>query len=71
MNAMTNSILVEYHGRELRVSADLLDRLDRYRNGMLFQFLGELQKDQGEVSPPSCKRSFHDQIPSTTAKICH
>lgn len=52
MNAVTNLVNVEYHGTELAVHAGLLGQLGQFRPGMLFQFLGELERENDKVCLP-------------------
>lgn len=52
INAMTNIVTVEYHGAELTVHAGLLGQLGQLRPGTLFQFLGELERENGKVCLP-------------------
>lgn len=43
-NVFNNSVVVEYHGAELSVNTSLLGHPGHLTNGKLFQFLGELEK---------------------------
>jgi len=52
MNVAKDTIDIEYHSQTLSVHTVLLGDPGQFRQGMLFQFLGELEKVEDKVGHP-------------------
>lgn len=55
IEAVRDVIVIEYHACELAVNTELLQPHGQMRKGMLLQFLGELQREEGMVSETVCR----------------
>lgn len=66
VNAMNSTITAEYHGQQLVVDASLLGDLGQFHSGKLFQFLGELERDNDKVRLVNLSRLLPCCVPNAT-----